>query len=169
MTAVAFGLAGIAGFLFAPATHFVWPDLLFYIVIVINTFYSVRLFARVAPQSRWQTRVDAVLACAYLALAFSLGHEWAFIFFALVIFIAAPLKYTLMIGHVPHSHLLRKKLVIDLLGTALCAAALVGAIFLNYPLTSAWALAILFTLANIYLLAIKPMYHYEVGEQATRQ
>ncbi|MDZ4227337.1 MAG: hypothetical protein U1D26_02550 [Patescibacteria group bacterium] len=153
-----FAIAGILGFLYAPSTHFVWPDALFYAIILINTFFSIRFFTRITPPSRAQNLIDAALVVSYLALAFSLGHEWAFIFFALVVFIMAPIKYVLMLGVVPMESLLKKKLLIDLAGTVMCAAALIGAVLLDYPLTSAWAMAIIFTLANIYLLAIRPMY-----------
>jgi hypothetical protein len=99
-----------------------------------------------------------VLVVVYFALGLSIGREWAFPFFALCVFVAAPIKYTLMLGHVPHPEFLKKKLLIDLSGTALCALALLGAVLLDYPLTSAWALAIIYSLANVYLLFIRPMY-----------
>lgn len=154
-----FALAGIAGFLFiAPDTKLLWPNALFYAVITVNTFFSVRLFARIAPPSLSQLLVDGLLVLAYLGLAFSLGREWAFPFFALCIFVAAPIKYVLMLGVVPHSGLLKKKLLIDLSGTTLCVVALLGAVFFDYPVAVAWGLAIVFSLANIYLLAIRPMY-----------
>ncbi len=159
VVSIFFTAAGLLSFfVIAPDTRYVWPNALFYAVIVINTFYSVRLFARIAPSSFSQTAVDGLLVLSYLGLAFSLGREWAFPFFALCIFVAAPIKYVLMLGVVPHSDLLRKKLLIDLSGTAMCAIALLGAVFLEYPLTAAWSLAIFFSLANIYLLAIRPMY-----------
>jgi hypothetical protein len=74
------------------------------------------------------------------------------------VFVAAPIKYVLMLDHVPHHGFLKRKLLIDLSGTALCALALLGAVLLGYPLVSAWALAIVYTIANIYHLVINPMY-----------
>lgn len=157
--AVFFSLAGLLSFTFvAPTSRLLWPNAIFYAVLVVNTFYSVRLFARIAPASVAQTAVDLTLVAAYVGLALSLGREWAFPFFALCIFVAAPIKYVLMLGSVPNSELLKKKLLIDLSGTVMSVFTLLGAIFLSYPLTAAWALAILFSLANIYLLAIRPMY-----------
>ncbi len=154
-----FASAGILSFFFfAPSNLVLWPNTLFYAVIVLNTFFSVRFFARITPHSWTQSVVDGVLVLIYLALALSLGREWAFPFFALCIFVAAPIKYVLMLGKIPHSDLLRRKLLIELLGAGLCTAALLCAVFLGYPLTAAWTLAIIFSLANIYLLAIRPMY-----------
>jgi hypothetical protein len=155
----AFAIAGIAAFFYvAPNTRLVWPDAIFYGVIVLNTFFSIRLFARISPAQTYQAVVDTTLVLCYVALALSLGTMWAFPFFALCIFIAAPLKYILMLGETPYDKLMKKKLLIELLGTALCAFALLGATILDYPLASAWALAIVFSLANVYLLIIHPMY-----------
>ena len=160
MAVIGFSLAGIIGFTFvAPdGTRIVWPEILFYALLVLNTFFSVRLFASIMPEDRSQMLVDTVLVVCYIGLALSLGREWAFPFFALCIFVAAPIKYALVVGSVPYSQLLRKKLIIDLLGAALCAFALLGAVFLNYPLTTAWLFATIFALANIYVLVIRPLY-----------
>jgi len=158
IASIGFALAGIISFIIVPSSRILWPETIFYTVLVINTFFSVRLFARVAPENWQQMFVDAALALSYLALAFSLGTEWAFPFFALCIFVAAPIKYALMLGAVPHSDLLRKKLLIDLSGTTLCILALLAAVFFDYPVAAAWTLAIIFSLANIYLLLVKPMY-----------
>jgi len=160
LATVAFATAGLAAFIFvAPSTRLVWPEAIFYGVIVLNTFFSIRLFARISPAQTYQAVVDATLVLCYIALALSLGTPSAFPFFALCIFIAAPLKYILMLGETPYDKLMKRKLFIELLGTALCAFALLGATILDYPLASAWVLAIVFSLANIYLLLIRPMYH----------
>ena len=53
--------------------------------------------------------------------------------------------------------ILRRKIVIDGLGLLLCSAAFVGTLA-GHPLESAWVQTILFGLANVYLLIIKPMY-----------
>lgn len=155
---IGFALVGIFAFFFlAPDTHIVWPDTLFYAVIVFNTFFSVRLFARVTPPSFWQTIVDSTLVLSYVALALAIGREWAFPFFALCIFIAAVAKYTLMLRIVPHEKLLKRKITIDILGVALCTVTL-GIALTGWILTSAWFLAAVFTLSNVYLLLIRPMY-----------
>jgi len=153
-----FALIGLFAFFFvAPDTHIAWPDSLFYGIIVLNTFFSVRLFSHITPPSFWQALTDGALVLAYVALALAIGSEWAFPFFALCIFIAAVIKYALMLRIVPHEDVLKRKIIIDMLGVALCATAL-GVALAGWTLTSAWLLAIVFTIANIYLLLIKPMY-----------
>ena len=155
---VAFTAAGIAGYLLGERTPYLMPHALFYAVLVLNTFFSIRLFARIAPETVAQKAIDAALVASYFALALSIGDAWLFLLAALVLFVFAPVKYVLMLGSVPHLLYLRKKLLLDLSGTFMSAAALIGALLLADPLQSAWAMTIVFTLANIYLLAIRPMY-----------
>ena len=85
-----FALVGMLAFWFvAPSAHVTWPDTLFYAIIVLNTFFSVRLFSSITPPSFWQAITDAALVLAYVALALTIGREWAFPFFALCVFIVA--------------------------------------------------------------------------------
>lgn len=156
--AVCFSLFGIASaVLAAPESEFVFPHVIFYAVLIVNSFFSIRLFSSIQPRSALQTFADLILLLAYVALAFSIGRPVAFSFFALSVFVAAPPKYALMLGMVPHDRLLRRKILLDLAGTALCAAVL-GGTLLGYELASAWLLAIVFALANAHLLLIRPMY-----------
>jgi hypothetical protein len=141
----------------APQSEVYWAHVLFYSVITLNTFFSVRLFARIQPENISQLLIDLVLVACYVALALSIGHPLAFAAAALGIFIAAPIKYILMRGLVPYPALLARKITIDLLGTALCASVL-GAALLGYEVEAAWVFGAVFALANVYLLAIKPMY-----------
>jgi len=154
----AFSLAGVASlFMFAQVSQYLLPHLVFYIVLVLNTFFSVRFFSRIAPENRSQLEIDAVLVILYFALALSMGRPVAFAFFALCLFIAASSKYPLLLLVIPQTNVLKRKILIDLLGTAVCAAIL-GATLLGYAFAAAWVLAILFMFANVYLLFIRPMY-----------
>jgi hypothetical protein len=54
-------------------------------------------------------------------------------------------------------HTIKRKIFIDALGIVLSALALAGS-FSGYARASAWLLALTFVIANIYLLAIRPMY-----------
>lgn len=141
----------------APRTPELAPELLFYIVLVINTFFSIRFYAAMQPGTISQTLIDAALGLCYVALAVSFGHPLLFAFSALCLFIAAPPKYALMLGRVPHAALLRRKILIDTSGTVACAA-LLGSTLFGHSLFGMWAFAIVFALANVYLLLIKPMY-----------
>jgi len=154
----AFTLAGIGSLLFvAPVSSYLLPHVIFYAVLVVNTFFSIRFFSRIAPENVAQIEIDTVLVLLYLALAFSIGRPITFIFFALCLFIAASTKYPLLLLVIPQTNVLKRKILIDLMGTATCAAIL-GATLLGYPFEAAWTSTVLFTLANIYLLLINPMY-----------
>jgi hypothetical protein len=62
-----------------------------------------------------------------------------------------------MLYDIPHPHLLQRKIRADLLGALLCAGilALMNLGFIYY---AAWAMAVLFSIASIYVLAVKPIY-----------
>lgn len=139
--------------------EFVVPNGIFYIVLTINTYFSVRFYSAFTPDEPFQTFIDLLLAAAYIALALVIGIPVAFAFFALLVFTIAPAKYAHMLGKTPYDKTLRRKIMIDLLGTFMCACVL-GLSLIGLELKAAWILAILFTLANIYLLAIKPMYRH---------
>lgn len=159
LATAAFSLAGIASLaLVAPASSVLLPHIIFYAVLVLNTFFSIRFFSRIAPENLSQIEIDTVLVILYFALASSLGRPILFAFFALCLFIAASSKYPLLLLVIPQTDVLKRKILIDLLGTATCAGIL-GATLLGYAFEAAWTSAILFSLANVYLLAIKPMYH----------
>ena len=153
-----FALVGLFSWLYiAPDSRFLLPDTIFFIVLVTNTFFSVRFFARIQPSGYVQLAIDGLLIVSYIALALSMGRPLAFVFAGLCLFILATAKYALMVGYIPHEHVLHRKILIDLAGVAMCVAVL-GGVLADWPLTSAWALAILFALANVYLLLIRPMY-----------
>lgn len=155
---VAFSLTGLLTLLYrAPQVPELLPQTIFYAVLVLNTFFSVRFYSALQPKNVSQFVIDAVLVAAYLALALSLGRPIPFAFAALCLFILAPQKYALMLGLIPNTALLRNKILIDLSG-AMLSAAVLGATLAGYAFASALVFVILFTLANIYLLFIRPMY-----------
>jgi hypothetical protein len=139
--------------------EFVIPNGIFYAVLTINTYFSIRFYSAFTPDEPFQTFIDLLLAASYIGLALTIGIPVAFAFFALLIFVVAPAKYAHMLGKTPHDKTLRRKILIDLLGTFTCAFVL-GLSLIGLELKAAWILAVLFTLANIYLLAIKPMYRF---------
>ena len=139
--------------------EFVVPHLIFFVVLTINTYFSVQFYSAFTPASAFQSGIDAALTIAYLGLALTIGFPLAFSLFALAAFTIAPAKYAHMLGRTPHDAILRKKILIDLLGTALCVIVLALTI-MGYELKAAWILAGVFAIANIYLLAIKPMYAF---------
>lgn len=138
---------------------FLVPHAIFYVVITINTFYSVRFFSSFTPPHLIQTLVDCALLAAYVALALSIGNAPLFSFFALAIFVVAPMKYAHLLGKTPYDATLRKKILIDLWGNALTAVVFAATAF-GYPIEAAWFLATIFFIANIYWLIISPMYRH---------
>ncbi len=151
--------AGVAALLFvAPPNEYVLPHSIFYAVLTLNTFFSIKLYATIQPNDQHQRIVDFLLVAAYVALAFSIGRAFEFSLVALILFIFATPKYAMMRGKIPHDALLRRKILIDLSGVAFTAVVFLGTIA-GYPLESAWVLAIGFVIANIYHLVINPMYH----------
>jgi hypothetical protein len=157
---ILFSVAGIWSVLFHNVPwEYVFPHAVFYIVLTINTFFSIRFYAAFTPESSFQTFIDMALAAAYIALALSIGIPLAFAICALIIFSIAPAKYAHLLGATPYDATIRKKILIDLLGTALCVLVLVLTI-VRMEVEAAWVLAGLFTLANMYLLLMRPMYAF---------
>lgn len=156
---ITFAFIGIVGWvLLVTDWRIALPLGIFYATITVNTYFSVKLFASITPPENNQQHImDLLLVVFYLLLVFSFPYPTVYMFFALCIFITAPIKYALLLTVIPYERLLKRKILIDLLGTSLCAAVLGGAL-LGYPFASAWVLAAVFLFANIYLLAIRPMY-----------
>lgn len=134
------------------------PLILFYIVLIINTYFSILLFSSITPHIMMsQHAVDFALAIIMIALAYNLNNPTQFIVWALFLFIVATIKYSMLLGKISHLSLLRQKILVDLSG------AVASAIALNFALTwnvtvSVWIYTICFIIANIYLMIINPLY-----------
>lgn len=156
-----FAAAGLCSMLFQGGTSvYRLPHVIFYAVLTLNTYYSIRFYSAFTPNSLFQGGIDFLLVVAYIALALSIGQPLAFSLCALLVFMLAPAKYAHMLGRTPHDGTLRRKIRIDLLGTLLCSGAVALTLY-GLPLPAAWLLAGLFTIANVYLLWVRPMYAHE--------
>lgn len=157
-----FGGIGIAGWLLAvPDWRMSLPLGIFYAILVVNTYFSVRLFARITPRdNKTQILFDTVLTILFIGVAASMGDVILFTFINLLLFIAAVAKYAFLLGMIPHPRLLRRKILVELSGVAACTLAFGGAV-LGYPLISAWTLTIAFLAANIFLFFVKPLYRLD--------
>ena len=154
----AFALAGIIAVLFySIVSPFLLPHFIIYTALVINTFFSIRFWAALQPNDVRQLLVDAVLIVAYLALAFSMGEPTYFAFTTFALFGLATVKYVLMRGCTSHGALVERKISLDALGALACALLILG-MLLGYALEATWFFAVGFTLANVYLLLVRPMY-----------
>ena len=152
-------VAGILGWaLFVYDWRESFPLAVFYALLVINTYPSVRLFSSLVPQEDGKHALaDILIAGVYLFLAASLGNPQQFALCATVLFLVAAAKYSLMLYDIPHPHLLERKIRADLLGALGCAMTL-ATMNAGYTLYASWGLAALFAVANIYLLAVRPLY-----------
>jgi hypothetical protein len=153
-----FSILGLLVVLFhAPYTPFLLPDILFYLLLLVHTYLSIDLFSRIQTTDLPQFTVDAALTISYISLVLCIGTPVAFLFANLCLFIAAPIKYTLLIEQIPHPVLLRRKILVDLSGAALAALTL-GIALYGYTLLAAWMLPILFGFASVRYLVTHPLY-----------
>jgi hypothetical protein len=154
-----FTVAGIAGwFLLVTDTMESLPLGIFYALLVVNAYPSIKLFATIVPQDNGQHALaDIILLVSYLFVASSLGQPLQFALCGIVLFLIAAGKYALMLHEIPHPELLQRKLRIDLLGAGLCAIAL-ATMLLGHVFEGSWIMATIFALANIDILFLRPLY-----------
>lgn len=158
--------AGAAGWLMTGAgSNEAFALLVYYIVLVINTFFSIRTFSDITPRNTVQTLFDGVLLVLYCALALSFGSVAVFAGVSAVLFAIAIAKYAHAGNAVAHRALLYRKMTLNALAGLLSLLTLSIALF-GYPRIGAWVLGVVFALANIYVLAIKPMYRLDQRENA---
>ena len=141
--------------------HKALPLGIFYVIFVFNTFFSIRCFSRITPPySLIHSILDIVLVSLYVAMALNIDAIPYFIFFNLLIFAVSSIKYTLLLGDIEHDHILKRKILIDILGV--CGSSLViGGILAGYAKYSIWAWVAIFFLANIILFTLWPFYRLE--------
>ena len=147
---------GVFGWFRAVET-FSLPLLLYYVILVVNTFFSIRTFAPITPRNTVQTLFDIVLAILYLALALSFASVFFFSLISAALFLGAVGKYTHLLRLVAYPTLLRRKIRLNALAALLSAVVFCTAVA-GFPEIAAWLLCIVFGLANIYVLVIRPMY-----------
>lgn len=140
------------------------PLAVFYIVLVINTYFSIRLFSRITPPHNFtQKAFDIILGLLYILLACAIGSASWFVLSASILFGLATVKYTLLQRIVHQPILFRRKIRVNWLGCLVGFLAWVG-IWLGHPLIATWAWALLFVLANIFFFFISPLYRLDEEE-----
>ena len=93
-------------------------------------------------------------------LAFSFAEPIRFNILVIALFIVATLKYAHLRCKIDYPVLLRKKIRIDLLGVCMGVGAFILTLA-ESSIVGIWSLAVIFGIANIYLLFIEPMYRIE--------
>jgi len=133
------------------------PLLVYYAALLVNTFFSIRTFSAITPKNFVQTLFDVVAAIFYLVLAFSFASVPTFAAVSAGLFLLAVTKYVHLKGLIPSSALLHRKIMLNALAALLSLFAL-ALTLLGFSVVAAWALGIIFALANSYLLLFNPMY-----------
>ena len=134
------------------------PLLIFYGVLIANTFFSIRCFASITPPKNVPQRLlDWTLGTLMVLLALTLDNASKFTFLAALLFAVATYKYVRLKSLIGQRRLLRRKIVIDSWGLLACALAYSG-IFWGNAFFTTWLWAISFVLANVYLFFFRPLY-----------
>lgn len=131
---------------------------LFYVLFLLQTFFSVRLFQALAPTADIvQGVLDTLLVALFFLIAYHLGMPVLFPLFVTVIFALAVVKYRIMRRTFPHQRLMRRKIFYNQLGTLLGLAATLTA-YAGLPSLAAWGMTIVFAVATFYLFLVNPLY-----------
>lgn len=131
-----------------------------YVMLVIHAYYSVRIFATITPSTIVaQNIIDAILFMLYLAMAFSIGSFFFFSIFAVIMFIIATAKYSLLLSLNEHKVLLQRKILVDTIGILGFFCTFLGVV-LGYPAESTLLFSWAFFFVSIFLFFIKPLYTF---------
>jgi hypothetical protein len=142
----------------APLPPVLLPCLVVQAFILVNTFPSVRTFSTLFPKGNTSDKfVDVALVLVYAIMTYALGEPFWYPVSVALMFVLATVKYVLMRKKVPHPAHLNRKIAFEILGTlsALCATL---AVFLGYTFLGLWAWAIGFSLAQIDIFFLHPLY-----------
>jgi len=165
-TVLGFSLLAIAAMFFVRDWHNSWPLVSFYALLLLNTYFSIRTFASITPENNLlQHFIDMTLGLCLFILPFQFNLPLNFTLWMTLLFVLAALKYILLIPIAGYSRLLFMKIRVDSLGVLLCLLALWG-ILLGYVYISTVLWAIIFFLANIHVLWIKPHYGLNLHQES---
>jgi hypothetical protein len=131
---------------------------IFYILLLINSYFSIKFFAKIIPDIWPQRILNTVLALFYVVLAYYLDDPIFFVLTLALFFALATLKYVQLLRIVKHQpHLFKSKITADCLGVVLSIVTL-GGIIRGYLEQSLWMLVIVFVIANVWTLLLFPLY-----------
>ncbi len=151
-------LFGLAGWYASPEPNTVWVQALVYGLLMINTWFSVRLFFTLIDfRDKRQQAMNVFIALAYAFLAWSIRDIQLFYFAWTVLFGLASLKFVLLIGRFEYKRLLRRKLVADLLAVLMGLSIVAGSSYLP-DMPWSWLGLIVFGGACVYYLLLRPLY-----------
>ena len=136
------------------------PLAIFYVILIVNTYFSVKLFSGIIPKDNvLQDSIDFVLVMFYIAMSASMNNPILFYVVPSVFYIIASMKYTILLGIIDYPVLLKRKIFVNLLGSLACVTVLSLAVF-NYNFAG-WLFAGEFFVANIVVLWLWPIYRLD--------
>ncbi len=158
-TVVVFGLWGVGAAYFILDWQTAWPLVLFYALLILNSYYSVRAFASITPREHLGQQGMDILLCLWLALLpLNFNTPLNFVLLMSMLFVTATLKYVLLLPVAGYSRLLYAKIRVDTLGILLCFLALLGILW-GYAFWTTVLWSLIFFISNIYVLWWEPHYH----------
>lgn len=161
-----FSVASLIGlFLHIDSIKILLPSFIFYVLFLINSFYSIRLFFGIIPTNLVSQKiVDFILFIIYLILAFTIYSGFLFSLFLTIFFIFGTLKYVLLKKClVGNSRLLFRKILANSLAALLGFLIMIG-VLMGFEIVSAWSLVVIFSIANIYIFFINPLYRLDSSQ-----
>jgi len=155
---IGFSLIGfIAVLIRAPNSRELVPDALFYGVLILHTFFSVRFFSRVIAQDSWQIATDLALVAVYLALALSLGDGLRFLVLALCLFALAISKYMPSLRDSHLKFLMRRKIKYEIGGIVLSGCSITIALLMDQTI-AVWFFTIVYAAVTFDMLFNRGVY-----------
>ena len=144
-----------------------WLLFIFHVLLLLNTFYSIRSFASLTPKENiFQHIIDILLAINIMVAPFFFNNPLYFVSLVLSLFIIATLKYIFLVQIIGFSKLLYWKIKVDTLGILLCFLTLIG-VMSGFVYTSSLLFTCIFLLANLYVLWLNPLYRIELHSENT--
>lgn len=136
-----------------------WPLVIFYLALVINTYFSIKLFSSITTSRMIaQDVTDVLLFVIYVAMALNMNSRSLFVYLTLLLFIVAAIKYSFLLRIINHPKLLKRKILVDLSGV-LGSALVLGGIMAGYETLSIWIFSGGFVASNLLLFFVWPLYH----------
>src|SRR6476469_582547 len=81
--------------LLAPNSTTALPHSMFYLILIVNTYFSIEIFSKFSV-SLDQKLLDAIIAVTYFFLALSIGRPTLFQAIATALFALATIKYVVL-------------------------------------------------------------------------
>ncbi|MFA6459416.1 MAG: hypothetical protein WCV79_03420 [Candidatus Paceibacterota bacterium] len=136
------------------------PFILFYVMLLLHTYYSIRNFSEIPYEDVKTLFVDGVLVCFYVIMVLCMGDPVFFCILLSTFFVLAALKYVILLGHTEYVSSLKRKIIIDAMGAILGLVTLF-VMYAGYVTVGWWFLVSVYLIATVYCFLISPLYTLE--------